>query len=125
MDNELIFRNILDEANEFYSSAQEELCRPEEDVVPFMICKCAYKSVSRYLAAFLLQKGMEINDSTSLESLLNKCREIDSKFLELDLNTLFYGNAHLDEAAVADWDTMQEYLEVATRTRDLITKDIQ
>ncbi len=118
--NEQITKITLKDANEYYDAAQEELCRPEEDLVPYKICRSAYKSVGNYLAAYLFNHGFEVRDEMTLEFLLEKSISFDPKFEVLDLKPLFYGNAHHEEVIHATAETMQVYLGIAEQTRDLV-----
>ncbi|NNJ55783.1 MAG: hypothetical protein HKP14_06610 [Bacteroidia bacterium] len=123
--NDQITKITLDEANDYYDVAQEELCRPEEDLVPFMICRSAYKSVGNYLAAFLFHEGIDVKNSMTLEFLLKTCREKNANFNELNLDPLFYGNAHSEEVVSADMETMHVYLDLAAKTKELVTEQLK
>ncbi len=81
-------KSTLDQAAELFDAAKEELCRPEEDVVPYMVCNNAYRSVTKYLNGYLLKNGIEIHHSMSLQVLLNLCRDVDPKFNDLDLSSM-------------------------------------
>jgi hypothetical protein len=122
MNNDQITKITLDEAHAYYDTAQEELYRPEEDLVPFMICRSAFKSTGNYLAAYLFHEGIDVKDSMPLEYLLEACLEKNSRFNELNLDLLFYGNAHSVDIVNADIDTMNKYLKIAAQTRDLVTE---
>ena len=118
-------QSTITKAEEYLDRAQEGYCKPEEDLVPYMICRCAYKSVASYLSAYLINHDMTLDGSESLESLLKASRELDPQFESLNLDPLFYGEAHQDEAAVASPRIINEYLKLATQTRDLITTNLK
>ena len=108
----------MDQADELFLTAQEELSRPEEDVVPYMVCRNAFKSVNKYLTGFLLKYGMEIHASMSLDVLLNRCREIDPRFNSLNLDPLY--STSEQEDVWMDMDTVKEFIGLATQTREMV-----
>lgn len=79
---------ILSEADVLLTTAKEELCRPDEDVVHYMVCKHAYKATEKYMAGFLVKNGVRIHNSTSINDLLGQCRSIDPGFKKLNLDPL-------------------------------------
>lgn len=113
-------KTVLDQANELFDTAREELFKPEEDVVHYMVCQNAFKSVQRYLTAFLLKNGIDLPDTVSLEVLLNRCREIDNAFNHLDLRPLLHAS---DEDDVwVDIETAKEFLELAAQARKIVAQ---
>ncbi|TRX49856.1 hypothetical protein FNH22_26490 [Fulvivirga sp. M361] len=111
----------FDQADELFRIAQEELCKPEEDVVPYMVCRNAFKSVNKYLTAFLLKHGMDIHASMSLEVLLDACRQIDPAFNELNLN-LLYSTGEKEDVWM-DMGTVNEYIALAKQTRQMVGQE--
>ena len=47
-------KTTMSQADALLDAANEELCRPEEDVVPYMVCNNAYKSVGKYLTGYAI-----------------------------------------------------------------------
>jgi hypothetical protein len=117
MYNEKI-KTTLDEAEELFDAAKEELYKPEEDVVHYMVCHNAFKSVNQYLTGYLLNHGVEIYVSMSLAALLDQCRLIDKKFNDLNLDLLYTFNE--DENIWMDIDNTLEYMELAAQTRKMV-----
>ena len=112
------FQTTLDQADELFNSAQEELARPEEDVVPYSVCRSAFKSVNKYLTGYLLKHGMDIHSSMSLEEMLKKCQEIDPKFNDLDLKLLY--STSEDEDVWMDMAIVKQYIGLAEQTKKLV-----
>ena len=110
--------STMSQADELFHAANEELCRPEEDVVPYMVCSNAYKSVSKYLTGYLMQNGIEIHNSMPLERLLNLCKDVNPKFDELDLDPLVH--TPNPEDIWVDMETVNKFIELATQTRNLV-----
>jgi len=106
------------QADELFNIAQEELARPEEDVVPYSVCRNAFKSVNKYLSGYLLRHGYDIHASMSLEVLLNRCREIDPKFSDLNLDPLYSSSE--PEDVWMDMETVKEFIDLASQTRKMV-----
>ena len=111
-------KTALDRADELLSRANNELCKPEEDVVPYSICQSAYYAIVNYLGSFLLDNGLEFQESTSVPDLLKSCREIDDKFNELHLAPLY--NPTQTEDVWMNLDTANDYLAMAENTRKMV-----
>ena len=108
----------FEQAEEFFHSAQEELYKPEEDVVHYMVCRSAYKAVQNYLVAYLTSKKIATNPTMTLENLLGMCRQADQSFNDLKLDLLY--NAHEEEDVWMDMGTAQEFMDLAIRTKALV-----
>lgn len=119
--NDLKSHNIIVEADDMLDLAREELFRPEEDVVNYMVCKNAYKAISKYLAGFLMQKGIDIPTSLSIGDLLQRCREVGPEFKNLDLTPL--SHQENPEDIWMNMDTAREFMGLAGKTRDLVIKN--
>ncbi len=116
--NDLKTKSMLEQADELFLSAKEELCRPEEDVVPYMVCNAAYKSVSKYLTGFLLKNDIEIHNSMSLDVLLKLCQDIDPRFKELNMEPLLQSTNN--EKIWTNMAIVDQFMDLATQTRTLI-----
>lgn len=125
MKNDSDYQMTIDLANQYYDTAYEQYCKPEEDLVPYMVCRSAYKAVGNFLAAYMFHRGLVVKDEMSLKYLLDSCCELNPAFKELNLDLLFYGNAHQEEVLFADDDTMHKYMDLSTITRDLVAREIQ
>ncbi|MFD2200421.1 HEPN domain-containing protein [Shivajiella indica] len=116
--NDIKSKSTLSEAEEMLNTAQEELCRPEEDVVHYNVCKHAYKAIEKYLTGYLLNHGVHIQNSNHIKELLHQCHNIDPKFKELDLNPLLDAE-HADRLMV-NLHTAMEFIKIAKQTRGLV-----
>ena len=109
---------ILSEADVLLETAKEELCRPDEDVVHYMVCKLAYKAIEKYMSGFLIKNGVRIQNSRSINDLLSQCQGIDSNFEKLNLNPL---TRHGDPQDL--WmsiQTAKEFVNLADQTKNLV-----
>jgi hypothetical protein len=111
-------KNTMDQADELFNNAKEELYKPEEDVVPYSVCRNAYKSVDKYLTGYLMQNGIEIHNSMTLDRLQQLCQDVDPKFAELDLNPMLQRED--PEDIWVSMDTVRKFIDLATQTRSLV-----
>ena len=84
-----------DRANLFYSKAveklklaNEELCRPQEDVVTPMICQNSRLAIEHYLKGYLVKYGRNPSEGETIESLFEQCKILNPRFESLGLNSL-------------------------------------
>nr|WP_297789586.1 HEPN domain-containing protein [uncultured Allomuricauda sp.] len=118
MDTNLI-KTKFEQADQFLEAAQSELNRPAEDVVPYMVCRSARKSISHYLKGYLLKHGVESNEDDTVEVLLNKCQEINEKFNDFDLSPLKFNS---DDEYSAEFDEMQNCIDLAAYAKELVDR---
>ena len=116
--DDLKTKTTYDQADELYQNAQEEYSRPEEDVVPYSVCRGAYKAVNKYLTGYLMKNGMDVHASMSLETLLSHCKEINNEFHNLNLDLMY--NTEDQENVFMDVKTVRRYLSLADQTRQLV-----
>ena len=109
---------IIDQANKLFEIAQQELYKPEEDVVHYMVCRNAFKSVNKFLTGFLLDQGVEIHASISLDSLLNQCRKVDATFNDLNLDDMY--NSNTNENVWMDMKTAKSFISLAEQTQKIV-----
>ncbi len=111
-------KSTMSQADALLDAANEELCRPEEDVVPYMVCSNAYKSVGKYLTGYMMKYVIEIHNSMPLDTLLNLCKDVNPRFSELDLEPIVH-TPNPDDVWV-DMSTVKTYIDLATQTREMV-----
>lgn len=82
--------------------ADEELYKPEEDVISLVICRSTKGSIENYLKGFLTLRGFDIKEDQTLADLMERCRMLDSKFRrinieEIDCRNVKNPNLHCEE----------------------------
>ena len=77
---------LFDKAVEKLREANDELCRPEEDVVAPVVCKNSQEAILNYLRGYLLTKGITPDEGASIDRLYEKCRSINSHFEKINLS---------------------------------------
>ncbi len=75
-------------ATEKLKKANEELFKPEEDVVPYSVCKNSQFAIESYLKGYLLEQSIDISKLDTIDKLYIKCVEINPKFKKIDLSDI-------------------------------------
>lgn len=112
-----IARTTLEQADIYFENAREEAARPEEDVIPYSVCRHAYKAVSHYLTGYLQHHGKHITTTLSLDELLEECRKVNDQFNDLDCTLM---NTK-DPEEWMNMDVMKQYYQLAKQTRQIVT----
>ncbi|MCF6308323.1 MAG: hypothetical protein L3J09_10230 [Flavobacteriaceae bacterium] len=87
---------LLKEAVKKLGEANEELCRPHEDVVSVLVCKKAQRATENFLRGFLLKNKVEPGIEKSLDELLEQCLCINPNFKNVDLSQFDCRSVKLD-----------------------------
>lgn len=111
-----LIKSYFGQAHQYLEAAKNELNRPAEDVVPFMVCRSARRSITHSLMGFLMKHDKMVDDRDTLDILLQKCRSINSRFRELDLSPLKFNR---DEEYSAELEQMESCIDLAVFTRQL------
>jgi HEPN domain-containing protein len=114
------FHSTLSEADEMLDMAKEELCRPEEDVVHYNVCKHAYKAIEKYMTGYLIQHGVHIHHSNHINELLAQCQKVDKKFIDINFDQVI--SAEDPEKLMMNLHTAQTFIQLAEKTRDFVGK---
>ena len=85
---------LFDDAIKKLDEANQELYRPEEDVVSYLVCKNAQFAIENYLKGFLLKHGIDPGNNKTIDILYEECKTINKNFEEIDL-TGFECKAHI------------------------------
>lgn len=67
-------------------AANEELNRPEEDVVTLAACECTRNSVIEFLGSYLTEKKILTISQESIGTLLTRCCKEDAAFKSIDIS---------------------------------------
>lgn len=111
-------RTKIDEAEDLFQKAKEELCKPEEDVVPYAICQNAYNSVASYLSGVLINHNIPLPDPISIDALIKSCRSLDPKYNDLHLSPMYHPKEIED--VWMNLDTAKDFLSMAENTRQMV-----
>lgn len=78
----VLFENAIQKLRE----ANDELCRPEEDVVAPLVCKNSQEAISNYLKGYLILQGIKPPEGSTIDRLYEQCSSIDSRFEKINLS---------------------------------------
>ena len=121
MDNQTI-QTLIQEADQLINTAESEMNRSEEDVVTHLVCHTSRKALSNYLKAYLLQHGVHSTEHASLEDLLNKCRDRNPLFHDVDLSNIHCRFDHHDDEFCLSHHQVDYCLTVANKVKMIIEK---
>ena len=92
---------LFNEALQKLREANDELCRPEEDVVTSLVCSNSHAAIESYLRGFLMLHSVVPGKEEPIANLYEQCKAINSHFEEVHLSG-FECNAHKDESRFAN-----------------------
>ena len=118
-----LFDNAIEKLNE----ANEELLKPKEDVVSYLVCKNAQHAIENYLKGYLLQNGIDPNHYRTIDSLYKHCKKINKNFKEINLSdfdckSYKMDSRHCDEVSkVGNCFEIADKLDTFLRQEKVIT----
>ena len=93
---------LFDEAIDKLKEANEELCRPEEDIVSFVVCKNSQFAIENFLKGFLLQNNIDINKYKTIDNLYTQCLKLNRKFERINLSDFGCSSDQIDASYCDD-----------------------
>ena len=93
--------------------ANEELFKPEEDVVSYLVCKNSQYAIEAYLNGYLNHRGFETHDKESLEGLFERCRSLDSKFNKVEIGVINCKASTVDSSYCSDVEQVSSCFDTA------------
>lgn len=103
--------------------ANEELCRPEEDVVSYLVCKNSQAAIEKFLKGFLLSKGMDPQGYKNISSLFTQCVAINPAFENLDLSDFTCRSSSLDTRSCGTTDKVSRCYQIAENLESIMRKE--
>lgn len=77
---------LLVKAAQKLNQANQELYKPEEDIVSFLVCKNSQFAIENYLKGYLLKHGVEPSEFKTIDSLYKQCVVINKAFKKVNLS---------------------------------------
>ena len=114
---------LLKEAVKKISEANDELCRPEEDVVSVLVCKKAQRATENFLRGYLLHQGVEPGIEKSLEDLYQNCILINPNFSLVDISSFECRSHHLDSKQCDEVAKVSSCFITATKLDSFLRDD--
>ena len=114
----LLFQQAVERLNYF----NEELNRPEEDVVTFSICHQTRGIIADLLGSYLLNHGKEYPTSLNLDSLLKLCSEFDAGMMTLNISAMdcHPGNLSAEKTYCLDIDQVKFCINIANKLKEIV-----
>ncbi len=106
-------KKLFDEAVEKLNEANEELFRPEEDIVTYSVCKNAQYAIENYLKGFLLEKGVNPIGYKTIDELFEQCKMINKNFEKIDLSDFECRSHKLDTRYCSQVSKVSNCFDVA------------
>jgi HEPN domain-containing protein len=83
--NNLALEKLINEANLLLVRAEEELQKPQTEMVSFAACQTAKLSIFKLLKAYLIKHKVDVNGSDNLVHLYDKCKKYNAAFIEVNI----------------------------------------
>lgn len=107
-------------AKEKLKIANEELFKPKEDVVTYLVCKNSQYAIEAFLKGYLNHRGFVTHDNEHIEGLLNRCIELDGKFRKIDLTILNCKASKIDSRYCSDVEKVSSCFDAADNLDTLL-----
>ncbi len=116
-------KKLFDDAIEKLNEANEELFRPEEDIVSMVVCKNSQFAVENYLKGFLLQNGVDPSNFKTIDSLYEKCKLINKNFEKVNLTDFECKSHKLDSRYCNDVSKVSSCFDIADSLDTFLRKE--
>ena len=103
----------FNKAQEQLHIANEELFKPEEDVVSYLVCKNSQNAIENYLKGFLTLRGFTTNENETIENLIERCKSLDNKFNQVDISTIDCRSHKIDSSFCQDVNKVSSCFDTA------------
>lgn len=117
MDN-LALEKLINEANLLLIRAENELEKPQKEMVSFAACQTSKLSIFKFLKAYLAKNKVKITDSDSLMHLYDKCKKYNGSFIDIQIQKMgCVSDTHCD---MEEYCMEPEYVvECVNRAKDI------
>ncbi len=95
---------LFDDAAAKLNQAKDEIYKPKEDLVSFLVCKNSQFVIENYLKGYLFKNNIDSNSYHTIDELYTKCKEINKKFEKIDLSALQCTSKDLETRVCTDTD---------------------
>lgn len=122
MENKAL--GLFSEAIKKLQEANDELCRPEEDVVSYLVCKNSQHAIENFLKGYLLSKGIDPQGYENINSLYEQCIAFNPKFKDLDLSGFTCKSYAPDSRSCSGSDKVSKCYEAADNLNAFFRKEV-
>lgn len=123
------FSDMDKKAEQFFSKGSrklqegnQELYKPEEDIVSLVICRSTIGSIENYLKGFLTLRGFDIEEDQTLADLMERCRMLDPKFHSIKIEEIDCRNVQDPDLHCEELEKFGACYEVADQLDTLLRK---
>lgn len=114
---------LFDDALTKLQRANEELYKPEEDVVSYSVCKNSQNAIESFLKGYLLENGIDPAPFTTIKSLYENCKLINSQFEKINLSALNCSAQTIDHKYCNDLEKISHCFEAANGLDNFLKKE--
>ena len=114
---------LFDEAVRKLREANEELCRPEEDVVSYLVCKHSQHAIENFLQGYLLRNNIEFGGDENINTLFKRCVELNEKFKEIDLHDFTCKGHKKDSRSCSETEKVSKCYEIADKVDNFLRRE--
>ncbi|MCX6186763.1 MAG: hypothetical protein NTU43_07175 [Bacteroidetes bacterium] len=110
-------------ASDLLEFVNQELNRPEEDVMTTSVCHQTRGIIIDMLTAYLLLKGKNISAISDLETLHAMCCQLDAKFSKLDFTSMRCHPIKLqgEKAYCMDIEHVRNCFDIANKVKETVS----
>ena len=110
----------FNKAKEKLEVANQELFKPNEDVVSYSVCKNSQIAIEGFLKGYLNHRGFVTHDEEHLEGLLKRCRALEPKFNRIDMSVIDCKATKTDSRYCSDVSKVSACFDVADNLDTLL-----
>lgn len=70
------------------NQANQELFKPGEDIVTYLVCKNSQYAIENYLKGYLIKNDIDTSGLITITQLLEACKKINKRFGDIDFSEI-------------------------------------
>lgn len=113
---------LFDKAFQSLNSANKEIYRPEEDIVPFSVCKNSQYAIESFLKGYLYKKGVDPFPFKTINQLFEECKKLNVEFEKIDLSNFNCKSNEIDSRYCNNVSKVSSCYLLANNLSDFIKK---
>lgn len=121
-------RELLKSAIADLNTAENELKRPNEDVVALSACMCTRQSMKGIMKLYLLAHSLKGSEDLSLKELMVQCIRVDKQFATIDLSRINCKDMSppvCDEKYCLSLENVSHCIEAANQLKALVLEKLK
>lgn len=112
----------FEKASKDIREANQELYKPEEDVVSFVVCKNSLGAIENYLKGYLASRGFNTSSDETIGALMDRCRMLDKNFQSIKVEAIDCRNTKEDNLHCDEISKFSACYNVADQLENLLLK---